>query len=74
MEQLAETTKANLLHVPYKGAAPAITDLMGGQVAAFFGDVPGLIGCAVRPREDAARADPDAERSDTQGIGGARGP
>jgi len=44
MEQLADSTKANLLHVPYKGAAPAITDVMGGQVAAFFGDVPGLIG------------------------------
>jgi tripartite-type tricarboxylate transporter receptor subunit TctC len=44
MEQLADATKANLLHVPYKGAAPAITDVMGGQVAAFFGDVPGLIG------------------------------
>jgi len=44
MEQLADSTKAKLLHVPYKGAAPAITDVMGGQVAAFFGDVPGLIG------------------------------
>ena len=43
MEQLAEASKANLLHVPYKGAAPAITDVMGGQVAAFFGDIPGLI-------------------------------
>jgi len=43
MEQLADATKANLLHVPYKGAAPAITDLLGGQVAAFFGDVPGLL-------------------------------
>jgi len=44
MEQLADVTKANFLHVPYKGAAPAITDVMGGQVAAFFGDIPGLIG------------------------------
>ncbi|MBU6485169.1 MAG: tripartite tricarboxylate transporter substrate binding protein [Betaproteobacteria bacterium] len=44
MEQLAESTKVNFLHVPYKGAAPAITDLLGGQVQAFFGDVPGLIG------------------------------
>ncbi|HSQ82184.1 MAG TPA: tripartite tricarboxylate transporter substrate binding protein [Casimicrobiaceae bacterium] len=44
MEQLAESTKVNFLHVPYKGAAPAITDLLGGQVSAFFGDVPGLIG------------------------------
>jgi tripartite-type tricarboxylate transporter receptor subunit TctC len=42
-EQLADVTKAPLLHVPYKGAAPAITDVMGGQVAAFFGDIPGLI-------------------------------
>jgi tripartite-type tricarboxylate transporter receptor subunit TctC len=44
MEQLADATRVPLLHVPYKGAAPAITDVMGGQVAAFFGDIPGLIG------------------------------
>ena len=44
IEQLADATGAPLLHVPYKGAAPAITDVMGGQVSAFFGDVPGLIG------------------------------
>jgi tripartite-type tricarboxylate transporter receptor subunit TctC len=44
MELLAEVSKTNLLHVPYKGAAPAITDVMGGQVAGFFGDIPGLIG------------------------------
>jgi tripartite-type tricarboxylate transporter receptor subunit TctC len=43
MEQLKDSGKVNLLHVPYKGAAPAITDLIGGQVAGFFGDVPGLI-------------------------------
>ena len=43
MEQLKESTKVDLLHVPYKGAAPAITDVMGGQVSGFFGDVPGLI-------------------------------
>jgi tripartite-type tricarboxylate transporter receptor subunit TctC len=44
MELLADSTKANLLHVPYKGAAPAITDVMGNQVSGFFGDVPGVIG------------------------------
>src|SRR5262249_50103877 len=44
LEQLALATDVKLLHVPYKGAAPAITDVMGGQVSAFFGDVPGLIG------------------------------
>ena len=44
IEQLIDSTGAKLLHVPYKGAAPAITDVMGGQVSGFFGDVPGLIG------------------------------
>jgi len=28
-----------LLHVPYKGTAPALTDLMGGQVDLFFDNV-----------------------------------
>jgi tripartite-type tricarboxylate transporter receptor subunit TctC len=40
---LADVTKAQLVDVPYKGAAPAITDVMAGHVDAFFGDVPGLI-------------------------------
>jgi len=44
MELLVDSTKANLLHVPYKGAAPAITGVMGGEVTGFFGDIPGLIG------------------------------
>jgi tripartite-type tricarboxylate transporter receptor subunit TctC len=41
---LGAETKANFVDVPYKGAAPAITDVMAGHVDAFFGDVPGLIG------------------------------
>jgi tripartite-type tricarboxylate transporter receptor subunit TctC len=44
LELMADAGGANLLHVPYKGAAPAITDVIGGQVAGFFGDVPGLMG------------------------------
>jgi tripartite-type tricarboxylate transporter receptor subunit TctC len=40
---LGAATKANFVDVPYKGAAPAITDVMAGHVDAFFGDVPGLI-------------------------------
>ena len=44
IEQFGDATGNKFLHVPYKGAAPAITDLMGGQVGGFFGDVPGLIG------------------------------
>ncbi len=44
IEQMADASGAKVLHVPYKGAAPAITAVLGGQVAGFFGDVPGLIG------------------------------
>jgi tripartite-type tricarboxylate transporter receptor subunit TctC len=35
-EVLAESAGVELLHVPYKGSSPAVTDLMGGQVDAVF--------------------------------------
>jgi tripartite-type tricarboxylate transporter receptor subunit TctC len=44
LEMFADASRANVLHVPYKGAAPVINDVMGNQVVGFFGDVPGLIG------------------------------
>jgi tripartite-type tricarboxylate transporter receptor subunit TctC len=30
----------NLVHVPYRGGAPALTDLLGGQVQALFDPIP----------------------------------
>ena len=33
----------DLLHVPYKGAAPAVNDLLGGQVNIIFADVAALL-------------------------------
>lgn len=43
MELLSDASKTTLLHVPYKGAAPAITDVIAGHVNGFFGDIPGLM-------------------------------
>jgi len=33
----------NMVHVPYRGAAPMLTDLLGGQVQAAFDNLPGSI-------------------------------
>jgi tripartite-type tricarboxylate transporter receptor subunit TctC len=35
-EMFARQAGIDFVHVPYKGASPALTDLMGGQVAIFF--------------------------------------
>jgi tripartite-type tricarboxylate transporter receptor subunit TctC len=33
----------NMLHVPYRGGGPAVIDLLGGQVQAYFGPLPETI-------------------------------
>jgi tripartite-type tricarboxylate transporter receptor subunit TctC len=33
-------TGVNIVHVPYRGAAPALADLIGGQVQVMFGSLP----------------------------------
>ena len=42
-ELLDASAGVKFLHVPYRGAAPALTDLLGGQVQVFSLDVPVLI-------------------------------
>jgi len=37
-------TGCKMLHVPYKGAGPALTDLIGGQVHVLFDNLPSSIG------------------------------
>ena len=36
-------TGAEMLHVPYRGAPPALTDLLGGQVHVMFDNIPSSI-------------------------------
>jgi tripartite-type tricarboxylate transporter receptor subunit TctC len=43
-ELFKSMTGCEMLHVPYKGAGPALTDLMGGQVHVLFDNLPSSIG------------------------------
>ena len=43
MELLRSLTGINLVHVPYKGAGPALADLLGGQVQAMCTSLAGQI-------------------------------
>jgi tripartite-type tricarboxylate transporter receptor subunit TctC len=65
-------TGVNLVHVPYRGAGPALTDLLGGQVQVFFDTLPSSIE-HIRVGRLRARAVTTATRStvlpDTPTIG-----
>jgi tripartite-type tricarboxylate transporter receptor subunit TctC len=39
-ELLAAQAGVQLVHVPYKGAPPVVSDLVGGRVAIFFNNLP----------------------------------
>ncbi|MDD0837334.1 tripartite tricarboxylate transporter substrate binding protein [Curvibacter sp. HBC61] len=42
-ELFKQQTGAFMVHIPYRGAAPALTDLIGGQIQLFFDAATGLI-------------------------------
>jgi tripartite-type tricarboxylate transporter receptor subunit TctC len=55
-------TGIDMKHVPYKGAGPAITDLIGGQVDVLFDNMPSIIG-HIRSGSVRALAVTSAQRS-----------
>jgi len=42
-ELFKSMTGVKMVHVPYKGATPALTDLLGGQVDLYFGGISGAV-------------------------------
>jgi tripartite-type tricarboxylate transporter receptor subunit TctC len=42
-ELFKSMTRLDMVHVPYKGSAPAITDLLGNQIAIMFDNMPSAI-------------------------------
>jgi tripartite-type tricarboxylate transporter receptor subunit TctC len=43
MEMLKAMAGIDLVHIPYKGTAPAMTDLLGGQVSLMFNSMPSVL-------------------------------
>lgn len=50
MELLKQSAGIDMLHVPYKGTAPALTDIIGGRVQLMFSSLP-----SVQPHIQAGR-------------------
>jgi tripartite-type tricarboxylate transporter receptor subunit TctC len=43
MEKFKQMAGVDIVHVPYKGSAPAVTDLIGGQVNLMFDNIPNVL-------------------------------
>jgi tripartite-type tricarboxylate transporter receptor subunit TctC len=80
-EMFKAMTGANLTHVPYKGSALAVNDLIGGQIQLMFSDIPPALqhvrsgrlralGVTSRKRQPALPDVPTVAESGTAGTSG----
>jgi len=78
MEVLKSMTKTYMVHIPYRGSAPVVTDLISGQVDVMFDNVPNVIqhvragkmkALAVTTKQRSALA-PDVPTLDEAGVQG----
>jgi tripartite-type tricarboxylate transporter receptor subunit TctC len=78
MEVLKSMTKTYMVHIPYRGSAPVVTDLIAGQVDVMFDNVPNVIqhvragkmkALAVTTKQRSALA-PDVPTLDEAGVPG----
>jgi tripartite-type tricarboxylate transporter receptor subunit TctC len=77
-EYFKSVTGAQLLHVPYKGGGPAMTDLMGGQIPMLFSSLGPAVGAVkggkIRPIAvtslQRSRAFPNVPTMDESGLKG----
>lgn len=75
-EKFQHATGVKLLHVPYKGSGPALTDLIGGQVDMVFDTMPTLMGHVSNTKlrflavttKDRAQSLPDVPTLQEQGV------
>ena len=61
-ELFKQLAKVEMLHVPYRGAAPAMIDLLAGQVHMIFDNIPGAL-AQYRPGKVRGLAVTSAQRS-----------
>ncbi|HUQ73856.1 MAG TPA: tripartite tricarboxylate transporter substrate binding protein [Burkholderiales bacterium] len=77
-EYFKSVTGADLVHVPYKGGGPAMTDLMGGQIPMLFSSLGPAVGAVKSGKIRAlavtsltrSRAFPDVPTMDEVGLKG----
>jgi len=77
-EKFQQATGIRLLHVPYKGSGPALTDLIGGQVDMVFDTMPTLMGHVGSPRlrflavttRERTKSLPDVPTLQEEGVAG----